>query len=52
MLTNEGPKLIEYNVRFGDPECQVIMSRIKSNLFEGIIAATDHTLDNFNLKIL
>ena len=28
MLTNEGPKLIEYNVRFGDPECQVILSRI------------------------
>ena len=50
MLTNEGPKLIEYNVRFGDPECQVIMTRIKSNLFEAIIAATDHTLENFNLR--
>ncbi len=50
MLTNDGPKLIEYNVRFGDPECQVIMTRIKSNLFEAIIAATDHTLENFNLR--
>ena len=50
MLTNDGPKLIEYNVRFGDPECQVIMTRIKSNLFEAIIAATDHALENFNLR--
>jgi len=50
MLTDEGPKLIEYNVRFGDPECQVIMTRIKSNLFEAILAATDHTLENFNIR--
>ena len=34
MLTKDGPKLIEYNVRFGDPECQVILTRIKSNLFK------------------
>ena len=50
MLTNEGPKLIEYNVRFGDPECQVILSRIKSNLFEAILAAVDHTLNNFHIR--
>ena len=50
MLTETGPKLIEYNVRFGDPECQVIMTRIKSNLFEAILAATDHTLENFNIR--
>jgi len=50
MLTNEGPKLIEYNVRFGDPECQVILTRIKSNLFEAILAAVDHTLDNFHVR--
>ena len=50
MLTNEGPKLIEYNVRFGDPECQVILSRIKSNLFEAILAAVDHTLKNFHIR--
>ena len=31
MLTREGPKLIEYNVRFGDPECQVLMMRLESD---------------------
>ena len=50
MLTTKGPKLIEYNVRFGDPECQVILTRIKSNLFEAILAATDHTLNDFSLR--
>ena len=50
MLTKIGPKLIEYNVRFGDPECQVILTRIKSNLFEAILAAVDHTLENFHLR--
>ena len=50
MLTSEGPKLIEYNVRFGDPECQVNLSRIKSNLFEAILAAVDHTLENFHIR--
>jgi phosphoribosylamine--glycine ligase len=34
MLTREGPKLIEYNARFGDPECQVIMTRLTSDLGE------------------
>src|SRR5215212_3330692 len=34
MLTGEGPKLIEYNVRFGDPECQVLMIRLESDLLE------------------
>jgi phosphoribosylamine--glycine ligase len=32
MITNEGPKLIEYNARFGDPECQVLMMRLESDL--------------------
>jgi phosphoribosylamine--glycine ligase len=32
MLTSEGPKLIEYNARFGDPECQVLMARLESDL--------------------
>jgi phosphoribosylamine--glycine ligase len=35
MLTSEGPKLIEYNVRLGDPECQVLMPRLRSDLLEG-----------------
>ena len=34
MITAEGPKLIEYNVRFGDPECQVLMLRLKGDLLE------------------
>lgn len=37
MITNEGPKLIEYNVRFGDPECQVILPRLKTDLLSLIV---------------
>lgn len=39
MITDEGPKLIEYNVRFGDPECQVIMRRMQSDLLDLLLAA-------------
>ena len=45
MMTPEGPKLIEYNARFGDPECQVIMRRLQSDLMEILIAAEAGTLD-------
>jgi len=38
MLTREGPKLVEYNVRFGDPECQVLMMRLKSDLLALMLA--------------
>jgi phosphoribosylamine--glycine ligase len=38
MLTPEGPKLVEYNVRFGDPECQVLMLRLQSDLLELMLA--------------
>ena len=38
MLTREGPKLIEYNVRFGDPECQVLMARLESDLLPLLLA--------------
>ena len=38
MLTAEGPKLVEYNVRFGDPECQVLMARLESDLLELMLA--------------
>ncbi len=44
MLTNKGPLLIEYNVRFGDPECQVLMTRLKSDLLELILASIDGSL--------
>ncbi|MEI9927241.1 MAG: phosphoribosylamine--glycine ligase [Sphingomonas sp.] len=39
MLTAEGPKLIEYNVRFGDPECQVLMPRLEDDLLDWMVAA-------------
>jgi phosphoribosylamine--glycine ligase len=39
MLTDEGPKLVEYNVRFGDPECQVLMARLDGDLAELMLAA-------------
>jgi phosphoribosylamine--glycine ligase len=45
MLTPEGPKLVEYNVRFGDPECQVLMRRLKSDLLDILEAAVNGTLD-------
>ena len=44
MLTGSGPKLIEFNVRFGDPECEVLMRRLKSDLLELLLAATDGNL--------
>ena len=44
MITAEGPKLIEYNVRFGDPECQVLMLRLKSDLLPALIATAEGNL--------
>jgi phosphoribosylamine--glycine ligase len=44
MLTTDGPQLIEYNVRFGDPECQVLMPRLKSDLLELMMAASQGSL--------
>ncbi len=45
MITAKGPELIEYNVRFGDPECQVLMMRLKSDLLPLLLACADGTLD-------
>jgi phosphoribosylamine--glycine ligase len=50
MITGEGPKLIEYNVRFGDPECQVLVLRLMSDLVPALIAARDGMLKNFALR--
>jgi len=50
MITGEGPKLVEYNVRFGDPECQVLMLRLMSDLLPALIAARDGVLKNFALR--
>jgi len=44
MITAEGPKLVEYNCRFGDPECQVLMPRLKSDLLTTLIAAREERL--------
>ncbi len=45
MLTDRGPKLIEYNARFGDPECQVLMARLDSDLLPVLLAVAQGTLD-------
>jgi phosphoribosylamine--glycine ligase len=50
MMTAQGPKLIEYNVRFGDPECQVMMLRLMSDLVPALVAARDGMLKNFDLR--
>jgi phosphoribosylamine--glycine ligase len=50
MLTKDGPKLIEYNVRFGDPECQVLMLRLMSDLVPALVACCDGMLKNFDLR--
>jgi phosphoribosylamine--glycine ligase len=44
MLTANGPKLIEYNARFGDPECQVLMMRLESDLLELLLATAEGRL--------
>jgi phosphoribosylamine--glycine ligase len=49
MLTPQGPKLIEYNVRFGDPECQALMLRLKSDLLPVLIAAREGRLSSVAL---
>ena len=50
MLTEQGPKLFEYNVRFGDPECQVLMLRMMSDIVPALLAACDGELKHFNLR--
>ena len=50
MITAQGPKLIEYNVRFGDPECQVLMLRLMSDLVPALLACSDGMLKNFDLR--
>ena len=50
MITNEGPKLIEYNVRFGDPECQVILPRLKSDLLSLIISSCKNSLNQEKIQ--
>jgi phosphoribosylamine--glycine ligase len=50
MLTEEGPKLVEYNVRLGDPETQVILPRLQTDLVDVFMAMLEHRLGNINLE--
>jgi phosphoribosylamine--glycine ligase len=50
MITREGPKLIEYNCRFGDPECQVVMPRLMTDLVTAMLAARDGMLGKFTVR--
>jgi len=50
MVTDSGPKLIEYNVRFGDPEAQVLMLRLKSDLLSALLATADGVLNAFDVR--
>ncbi len=50
MLTEEGPKLLEYNVRFGDPECQALVMRLRSDLLPALIASRDGVLRQVDLR--
>ncbi|MBO6932407.1 MAG: phosphoribosylamine--glycine ligase, partial [Roseibium sp.] len=48
MITDEGPKLIEYNTRFGDPECQVLLMRLESDILDIIVASVEEHLDTIS----
>ncbi len=50
MITDEGPQLIEYNVRFGDPECQVLMMRMMSDIVPALLACVDGQLKHVTLR--
>jgi phosphoribosylamine--glycine ligase len=50
MITSDGPKLYEYNARFGDPETQVLMMRLRSDLLAALLATADGVLNTFDLR--
>ncbi len=50
MMTTAGPKVIEFNCRFGDPECQPLVMRLKSDLLEAMIATATHKLEDVTLE--
>src|SRR5262249_2630553 len=49
MLTNQGPKVLEFNVRLGDPECQAVLMRLRSDLLDVLEAVVDRRLDRVEL---
>ncbi len=50
MLTEDGAALIEFNVRFGDPECQALLARLQSDLLPALLAACEGELGDFDLR--
>ncbi len=50
MFTSAGPKVIEFNCRFGDPECQPLMMRLTSDMLEAMVATAEHRLDEVTLE--
>jgi phosphoribosylamine--glycine ligase len=50
MLTAEGPKVVEFNARFGDPECQILMPLLKNDLAELLLAACEGRLDQIEIE--
>ena len=52
MITEDGPKLIEYNVRFGDPECQVLMLRLMSDLVPALLACARRPAQEFRSALV
>ena len=50
MLTKDGPRVLEYNARFGDPEAQVVLPRMKNDMIEVVQACIDGTLDQIDLQ--
>ena len=51
MITEDGPKVVEYNCRFGDPECQVILPSLENDLLDLIIATTEQRLDEKSIQV-
>ncbi|HEY6980784.1 phosphoribosylamine--glycine ligase, partial [Reyranella sp.] len=50
VIGKSGPRLVEYNCRFGDPECQVLMMRLKSDIMPALMACADGSLGHFDLR--
>ena len=50
MLTKDGPKVVEYNARFGDPECQAVLSLLDSDLMDLFLACRNGTLDQVDVR--
>ncbi|MEQ2444802.1 phosphoribosylamine--glycine ligase [Pseudoflavonifractor sp. CLA-AP-H29] len=50
MLTPDGPKVVEYNARFGDPECQAVLSLLESDLLDIMLACREGTLDQLDIR--